>query len=563
MKAFDYFKSLKLNLLDYRNNFQMKNNFPETILINNFRHFRILDSYNRNHSISNQNNFRRKNIELKHIWFDSFRTKNERNYLIYTNFISFLINRSTVKFKTKTKTSLTKVDYTTFLNNSSFFSDMNSGSFQNLIRLKTNKSFYKTNYSIISHLKNMTNLPKPSFKHSHLHSIILKQKPTLNYLKLLMFLKNKDLTHFKHKPISSLRMINRLLINKLNSNPFQDVENSFLRNKLKRVKMFTKKRNKLLDFNFDVKASNKTKTPYTKENQIRESEQDSIHYNSVTTLSRLFKNDLSTLSYYTYLIFLSNPFLFKLKQDSYLSIKNYNKLNIININSLKPLLLILKKSNLDKTKILTNSNINPSKHFHKTLTKQAFDFFSSYKFYQNIVPWYYNTLIRFFEHISGTKALIQIYPFVNQHLTYDWLVRYRSWLPRMSFYERMLGHKFFLEEALHIIHLSFIYKDSKLFASWLKAIILRISFWKTRSIFRFIKYLMLSHFYYVFRDLEIKGLKIRLKGKISVAGNSRKRSILYRIGKTSYSQTSLRVSHTKSTINTFTGVMGFQVWIFY
>ena len=159
--------------------------------------------------------------------------------------------------------------------------------------------------------------------------------------------------------------------------------------------------------------------------------------------------------------------------------------------------------------------------------------------------------------------MFQIYPFVNQNIKQDWIARYRSWIPRMSFYERMLGHKFFMEEALHIIHLSFYYKDSKLMSSWLKAIILRISFWRTRSIFRFLKYLMLTHFYYVFNDLKVKGLKIKLKGKISVAGNSRKRSILYRVGKTSHSEVSLKVTHHKTTINTFTGVMGFQIWIFY
>jgi ribosomal protein S3 len=70
---------------------------------------------------------------------------------------------------------------------------------------------------------------------------------------------------------------------------------------------------------------------------------------------------------------------------------------------------------------------------------------------------------------------------------------------------------------------------------------------------------MLSHYLHVFDDLKIKGLKIKLKGKISVAGNSRKRTILYRVGKTSHSEIQLRVDHTKETINTFTGVMGFQV----
>jgi ribosomal protein S3 len=71
--------------------------------------------------------------------------------------------------------------------------------------------------------------------------------------------------------------------------------------------------------------------------------------------------------------------------------------------------------------------------------------------------------------------------------------------------------------------------------------------------------LFLVYFQHTFNELKIKGLKIKLKGKISVAGNSRKRTILYRIGQTSHSSLNLRISHSKTTITTFTGVMGFQV----
>jgi len=89
--------------------------------------------------------------------------------------------------------------------------------------------------------------------------------------------------------------------------------------------------------------------------------------------------------------------------------------------------------------------------------------------------------------------------------------------------------------------------------------ILRISFWKTRSIFRFLKYLMNNYFSFLYESLGVKGLKIKLKGKISVAGNSRKRTILYRTGFTSHSTVDMRVSQEIQTINTFTGVMGFQI----
>ena len=67
----------------------------------------------------------------------------------------------------------------------------------------------------------------------------------------------------------------------------------------------------------------------------------------------------------------------------------------------------------------------------------------------------------------------------------------------------------------------------------------------------------------MFPQLSIKGLKITLRGKISAAGNSRKRAILYRAGETSHSKVALRVLSEFGVITTFTGVLGFKVSIFY
>jgi hypothetical protein len=209
------------------------------------------------------------------------------------------------------------------------------------------------------------------------------------------------------------------------------------------------------------------------------------------------------------------------------------------------------------------TNLVPHDSFRKHFSKKVLNSFANRLFREDIIPYYQNTLIRFIEYCTGRKVLFQFYPFVNQHIDKSSMVRYKRWLPRMNFYERRLGHKFFLEEALHIMHISFVLRDPKIIASWLKAIILRISFWKTRSIFRFLKYLFHNYFTYVFEDMKIKGLKIRLKGKISSAGNSRKRTILYRVGRTSHSEVNLRVVKDFSLINTFTGVMGFQVYLFY
>ena len=74
---------------------------------------------------------------------------------------------------------------------------------------------------------------------------------------------------------------------------------------------------------------------------------------------------------------------------------------------------------------------------------------------------------------------------------------------------------------------------------------------------------MQNFFYFLFQSLNIKGFSVKLKGKISSAGNSRKKVISYKIGKTSQSSFNLRVNQTFKKIITFTGVMGFKVSLYY
>ena len=210
-----------------------------------------------------------------------------------------------------------------------------------------------------------------------------------------------------------------------------------------------------------------------------------------------------------------------------------------------------------------NSNLIPNHNFSFSIFKKISGSFADGVFTMSSTPWHYNSIIRFMEFCSGKKVLFQFYPFLFQSIEKYYVVTYKRWMTRMTYYERKLGHKFFLEEALHLIHLTLNLHDPKVMCTWLKAIIQRISFWKTRSIFRFLKYLFSQYFNIIMNEVGSKGLKICLRGKISAAGNSRTRTILYRTGQTSHANTSLKVLNEFMTIGTFTGVMGFQIWIFY
>jgi hypothetical protein len=127
----------------------------------------------------------------------------------------------------------------------------------------------------------------------------------------------------------------------------------------------------------------------------------------------------------------------------------------------------------------------------------------------------------------------------------------------------MLGPRLFLAESLEIIYLSFKLRDPFLLSNWLINMLKKVSFWKYRLFFRYLKYVLRFFFTPIFKELKINGIKFKLKGKISVAGNGRTRTLLQRTGRTGHSTFANRVLSNLSLVRTFTGVLGLKVWIFF
>ena len=203
----------------------------------------------------------------------------------------------------------------------------------------------------------------------------------------------------------------------------------------------------------------------------------------------------------------------------------------------------------------------PSSHF--TLRKKILRSFSQSSFTSDTGSWAHKCLIQFAERISGRRVAIYIGPFVDQTLTLEDHARCILWNTRSSGFKKMLGHRIFTSEALMVLTSSIRLKDPTLLSNWIRGMLKRMSFWKYRVIFRYLKFLLQHLFRFSFPEFHFKGFKLRLKGKISVGGNSRSRVLFYRVGDTSHSKMSNRVAYDLSYINTFTGVLGFKLWFFY
>ena len=80
-------------------------------------------------------------------------------------------------------------------------------------------------------------------------------------------------------------------------------------------------------------------------------------------------------------------------------------------------------------------------------------------------------------------------------------------------------------------------------------------------LFRYMQYILRNFFWPYFPDYGIKGLRFQLKGKVSVAGNARKRTVATRIGSLSHATYNYKVLTNLNLLRTFTGVIGFKTWM--
>ena len=212
---------------------------------------------------------------------------------------------------------------------------------------------------------------------------------------------------------------------------------------------------------------------------------------------------------------------------------------------------------------LAHSNLWSVPYTHLTLRKHLLQRIVSGVFSTDYVVWYCKALVHFLEDVTGRRVNLNFGPFVESALTFSDRSRLVIWRHRVAGFQRMLGHKIFVQEALMLIIASIRLKDPTFLANWIRGMLKRMSFWKYRLIFRYIKFVLQHLLRFSFEDFQFKGFKLRLKGKISVAGNARTRTLVYRVGNTSHSKMSNKVAYDLSFVNTFTGVMGFKLWFFY
>ena len=266
-------------------------------------------------------------------------------------------------------------------------------------------------------------------------------------------------------------------------------------------------------------------------------------------------------------LLLNNPKLIGLSPYKYL-LTNQTSVKQTSYYQFKNLVTHVQQQVYSYSKALTscrldNSNLWSLNQTGYSIRRKFLRLIASSSFSADLSFWYYKTLIQFIENCSGKRTNLYFGPFIENALTFEDRARCTLWNNRVTGFQRIMGHRIFVYEALAIVAVAIRLKDPTFLANWIRGMLKRLSFWRYRLIFRYLKFLLRYIFQPNFHLFDFRGVKLSLKGKISVAGNARTRTLFMRFGDTSHSKMDNKVSYDLSLVNTFTGVLGFKLLFYY
>ena len=174
---------------------------------------------------------------------------------------------------------------------------------------------------------------------------------------------------------------------------------------------------------------------------------------------------------------------------------------------------------------------------------------------------FYIFLVNFAEKLLKSRVCFSL---KNASLLINKFTIFIPWISgRASYKFKKFNRFFFFEEFLEVLCVSFFKKDIKFFEAWFVRFFIKIHF-KLHKSFLFLFNKFLAEFFYIFKSFFfIKGFKLDVRGKVSVAGNSKKRHFLIKYGEISFSKKSSRLSYTQSIVPTSTGVLGVELLLVY
>ena len=216
-----------------------------------------------------------------------------------------------------------------------------------------------------------------------------------------------------------------------------------------------------------------------------------------------------------------------------------------------------------KLNFFKKTNLTPLPLLNYSIKRTVLKIMANDIYIPRTTTFFYKTLVNFIEFHTGRRVLIKFDSYITSALPFADVCRCSLWYNKVNMFQKMLGHRIFVQEGVKVIVSAVRFKDPTFFSNWIKAMLYRMSFWKYRLLFRYIRYVFRSLLQPQFEHFGFRGLKIVIRGKISVAGNARTRTLRLIVGNTSHAEMNNRVLSSFTNIHSFTGVMGFRLSFFF
>ena len=198
-------------------------------------------------------------------------------------------------------------------------------------------------------------------------------------------------------------------------------------------------------------------------------------------------------------------------------------------------------------------------HFYKKY-KKYFKFFNKQQY---IFSFFSFIFIKLFSLFLNKK----IYIFINKNPLQNFslfdITYIKTYLSTFFLTNLIFNEIFHIKTFFFLIYFAFKWVDFSWFFPYLQIILLKLNIFKHKLFFSFLFNFFYSHFYFILSKLKLVGFFFNLKGKLGVAGNSRKRRLFLNFGFTAHFNFKYKVYYKQVVLKTITGSVGCSVWLFY
>ncbi|MBK8208546.1 MAG: hypothetical protein IPK87_17450 [Planctomycetes bacterium] len=240
-----------------------------------------------------------------------------------------------------------------------------------------------------------------------------------------------------------------------------------------------------------------------------------------------------------------------------LSILKKKKTNSLSHNLFYYYLYSSFKYNLNLAKMHLNFNINLFVYFLFTYFKKIKKKFNKNNFYMLSLNFY----LYYFLEKKLNKSIIILYK--NYRYVLKKILFYKFVKKKLFFSNKIKSLRYFKSKDYSLIFSSLLFQDIYLLRNWLQIKMIKMSFKKHRRFLYFLKVFLISSFLPYIKKFNLKGFYIKVKGKIGLGGNSKKRTYVIKCGKFARYNKSLKLYYDFFSVSTLSGVLGIKIILLY